>query len=127
MNSRVGEKILETFPPDEIRKYHLLNTVGQLVPGIHSYEGAALQKRRLNLIEAHGEKIGKTLGAGAGAVMGELQGAAIGGYLGGKIGEKASERSTISALNKQAQKAQKEMKKAQELGKNTLNDIKNTK
>jgi phosphate/sulfate permease len=50
----------------------LLNTVGQLVPGIHSYEGAALQKRRLNLIEAHGEKIGKThltYGQGASAEL----------------------------------------------------------
>ena len=49
MNSVVGQKILETFPPGEIQKFHTLNYAGQLMPGIHGYEGAALQARKRNI------------------------------------------------------------------------------
>jgi hypothetical protein len=119
MNSLVGEKILETFPPDEVRKFHLLNTVGQIVPGIHSYEGAALQARRVGLIEGNLGKLGTGAGAAIGSAIGEGPGAAIGGLLGGQAGVKASERMARKALSKEALKAQKEMQKAAELGKQT--------
>ena len=127
MNSLVGEKILETFPPDEVRKFHLLNTVGQIVPGIHSYEGAALQARRVGLIEKNLGKLGAGAGATIGGAIGEAPGAAIGAYVGGQAGVRASEKIAEKALTKQAIKAQKEIEKATALGKqsgqNKLNDL----
>lgn len=127
MNSVVGEKILETFPPDEVRRFHLLNTVGQIVPGIHSYEGAALQARRVGLIEGNLGKLGTGAGATIGGAIGEAPGAAIGAYIGGQAGVRASEKMATKALSKEAIKAQKEMEKAKALGKqsgqNKLNDL----
>ena len=127
MNSVVGEKILETFPPDEVRRFHLLNTVGQIVPGIHSYEGAALQARRVGIIEGNLGKLGTGAGATIGGAVGEAPGAAIGAYIGGQAGVRASEKMATKALTKEAIKAQKEMEKAKALGKqsgqNKLNDL----
>jgi hypothetical protein len=127
MNSVIGEKILETFPPDEVRRFHLLNTVGQIVPGIHSYEGAALQARRVGIIEGNLGKLGTGAGATIGGAIGEAPGAAIGAYIGGQAGVRASEKMATKALTKEAIKAQKEMEKAKALGKqsgqNKLNDL----
>jgi len=127
MNSMVGEKILETFPPDEVRRFHLLNTVGQIVPGIHSYEGAALQARRVGLIEGNLGKLGTGAGATIGGAIGEAPGAAIGAYIGGQAGVKYAAKMEQTALIKAAQKAQKEIEKAKALGKqsgqNKLNDL----
>jgi hypothetical protein len=127
MNSLVGEKILETFPPDEVRKFHLLNTVGQIVPGIHSYEGAALQARRVGLIEGNLGKLGTGAGAAIGGAIGEAPGAAAGAYVGGQAGVRLSEKMAAKALTKEAIKAQKEMEKAkalgQQTGKNKIQDL----
>ena len=127
MNSLVGEKILETFPPDEVRRFHLLNTVGQIVPGIHSYEGAALQARRVGLIEGNLPKIGAGAGAAVGGYVGSVPGAGIGGYLGQQVGAKYAAKIEQKALTKAAQKAEQEMEKAKALGKqtgqNNLNDL----
>lgn len=119
MNSVVGQKILETFPPDEVRKFHVLNYAGHLMPGIHGYEGAALQARRVGMIEGNLGKLGTGAGAAIGGAIGEAPGAAVGAYLGGQAGVKASERMATKALSKEALKAQKEMQKAAELGKQT--------
>jgi hypothetical protein len=62
----VVEKILENFSPAEVKKFHTLNTAGYLMPGVHSYEGAAMQARRAGKIEAYAEKAG----TGAGAIIG---------------------------------------------------------
>jgi hypothetical protein len=127
MNSLVGEKILETFPPDEVRKFHLLNTVGQIVPGIHSYEGAALQARRVGLIEGNLGKLGTGAGVAIGGAIGEAPGAAAGAYVGGQAGVRLSEKMAAKALTKEAIKAQKEMEKAkalgQQTGKNKIQDL----
>ena len=119
MNSLVGEKILETFPPDEVRKFHLLNTVGQIVPGIHAYEGAALQARRVGVIEGNLPKIGAGAGAALGGFVGEAPGAAVGTYLGQQAGAKYKAKIEEKALTKEAKKSQKEMEKATALGKQT--------
>ena len=119
MNSLVGEKILETFPPDEVRRFHLLNTVGQIVPGIHAYEGAALQARRVGMIEGNLPKLGAGAGAAIGGFVGEVPGAAAGTYLGQQAGAKYAARMEQQALDKAAKKAQKEMEKAKALGKQT--------
>jgi hypothetical protein len=119
MNSLVGEKILETFPPDEVRRFHLLNTVGQIVPGIHAYEGAALQARRVGVIEGNLPKIGAGAGAALGGFVGEAPGAAVGTYLGQQAGAKYKAKIEEKALTKEAKKSQKEMEKATALGKQT--------
>jgi hypothetical protein len=119
MNSLVGEKILETFPPDEVRRFHLLNTVGQIVPGIHAYEGAALQARRVGVIEGNLPKIGAGAGAALGGFVGEAPGAAVGTYLGQQAGAKYKTKIEEKALTKEAKKSQKEMEKATALGKQT--------
>jgi len=119
MNSVVGQKILETFPPDEVRKFHVLNYAGHLMPGIHGYEGAALQARRVGMIEGNLGKLGTGAGAAIGGAIGEAPGAAVGAYIGGQAGVKASERMAAKALSKEALKAQKEMQKAAALGKQT--------
>ncbi len=119
MNSVVGQKILETFPPDEVRKFHVLNYAGHLMPGIHGYEGAALQARRVGMIEGNLSKLGAAAGAAAGGVIAEGPGIAVGGYLGQQAGTKYAERIASKALSKEALKAQKEMQKAAALGKQT--------
>jgi len=119
MNSVVGQKILETFPPDEVRKFHVLNYAGHLMPGIHGYEGAALQGRRVGIIEGNLGKLGTGAGAAIGGAIGEGPGAVVGGYLGGKAGVQVSEKMASKALSKEALKAQKEMQKAAALGKQT--------
>lgn len=127
MNSLVGEKILETFPPDEVRRFHLLNTVGQIVPGIHAYEGAALQARRVGIIEGNLPKIGAGAGAAVGGFIGDVPGAAAGTFLGQQAGAKYAAKMEQTALTKAAQKAKKEIEKSTALGKqsgqNKLNDL----
>jgi len=127
MNSLVGEKILETFPPDEVRRFHLLNTVGQIVPGIHGYEGAALQARRVGIIEGNLPKIGAGAGAAVGGFVGDVPGAAAGTFLGQQAGAKYAAKMEQTALTKAAQKAKKEIEKSTALGKqsgqNKLNDL----
>jgi hypothetical protein len=119
MNSVVGEKILETFPPDEIRKFHTLNYGGYLMPGIHQYEGAALQARRVGMIEKNLGKMGMGAGAAIGGYIAETPGAAVGAYVLGEAGVKASEKMAQKALTKEATKAQKEMQEAAKLGRQT--------
>jgi hypothetical protein len=119
MNSVVGQKILETFPPDEVRKFHVLNYAGHLMPGIHGYEGAALQARRVGMIEGNLPKLGAGAGAVVGGFVGDVPGAAAGTYLGQQAGSKYAERMATKAASKEALKAQKEMQKAAALGKQT--------
>jgi hypothetical protein len=119
MNSVVGQKILETFPADEIRRFHALNYAGHLMPGVHGYEGAALQGRRVGMIESNLPKIGAGAGAAIGGFVGEVPGAAAGTYLGQQAGAKYAAKMEQQALEKAAKKAQKEMEKAKALGKQT--------
>jgi len=123
LNSIIGEKIVETFPPEEIKKFHTLNYGGHIMPGIHNYEGSGLQNRRVGLIEGNIEKAATGVGAATGGVVAGPVGAAVGGYLGGKAGSIAKESIAIKELTKAAEKAKNEMKKNAQLGKNKLNDI----
>ena len=127
MNSVVGQKILETFPADEIRRFHALNYAGHLMPGVHGYEGAALQARRVGMIEGNLPKIGAGAGAAVGGFVGDVPGAAAGTYLGQQAGAKYAARMEQQALTKAAKKAQMEMEKAkalgQQTGKNKIQDL----
>jgi len=92
LNSVVGQKILQTFPPDEVERFHTLNYGGQIMPGVHSYEGAGLQSQRLgkgSLIEKHAGKVGASIGGGlGGAISGGAAasaGAGAGAWAGNKL------------------------------------------
>jgi hypothetical protein len=127
MNSVVGQKIVETFPPDEVRKFHALNYVGQYTPSL-KYEGAALQQRRVSMLEKNLPSLGATVGGTVGGYVGEgPMSAGLGAYAGKEFGSFLQKNKVIREEKKAVKKMEKEMKKAAELGKNTLNDIKNTK
>lgn len=90
LNSRVGQKILDAFPPDEIRKFQVLNAAGHIMPGAHPYEGAGAQTARMGnepgFVESYAPKAGILLGAKATAATG-IPGAAL---VGEKVGTKVS-------------------------------------
>jgi len=119
MNSVVGQKILETFPPNEIQKFHTLNYAGHLMPGIHGYEGAALQGRRVNIIERNLPGIGATAGGAIGTFVGEAPGGLAGAFLGRELGIKQQAKQEVKAAEKAAAKAEKEMQEAAKLGRQT--------
>jgi hypothetical protein len=116
MNSVVGQKIVETFPPDEVRRFHALNYVGQYTPAL-KYEGAALQGRRVGLIEKGLPGFGGTVGATVGGYIGESPIAAAGGaYIGKEIGTKLQAGKIAREEAKAVKKMEKQQKKAAELG-----------
>lgn len=115
LNAR-ADKIKMAFSPEEQKAFHTLNMGGYLMPGVHSYEGAGQQLRRVGIVEGNLGKIGTTAGAGLGGVIAGPPGAAVGGYLGGKAGVAGSEALAARALQKQALKSQEEMRKASQLG-----------
>jgi hypothetical protein len=119
MNSVVGQKIVETFPPAEVQNFHKLNLVGQYTPPL-KYEGAALQERRVGLLEKGLPGIGATTGGAIGGYLGEgPMGAAAGAYVGREVGAKLQAGKAARAETKAVKKMEKEQKKATELGKQT--------
>jgi hypothetical protein len=119
MNSVVGQKIVETFPPTEVQNFHKLNVVGQYTPALR-YEGAALQQRRVGLLEKAAPSIGATTGGAIGSYLGEgPMGAAAGAYVGREVGAKYQAGKAARAEAKAVKKMEKEQKKAAELGKQT--------
>jgi hypothetical protein len=121
LNAR-ADKIKVAFSPEEQKAFHTLNMGGYLMPGVHGYEGAGQQMRRVGIIEGNLGKLGTTAGAGLGGAIAGPGGAALGGYLGGKAGVAGSEKLANRALTKEAIKSQKEMQKAAELG-TKLSDV----
>jgi hypothetical protein len=120
MNSTIGQKIVETFPPEEVQKFHALNYVGQFTPGL-KYEGAALQQRRVSLLEKGLPGMGASAGAAVGGFLGEGSPLAIGGgaFVGREIGSKLQTSKAAKAETKALKKMEKEMQNAAELGKQT--------
>jgi hypothetical protein len=121
LNAR-ADKIKMAFSPEEQKAFHTLNMGGYLMPGVHGYEGAGQQMRRVGIVEGNLGKIGTTAGAGLGGAIAGPGGAAVGGYLGGKAGVAGSEALAARALQKQALKSQEEMRKASQLG-TKLSDV----
>jgi hypothetical protein len=121
LNSRVGEKIHETFPPNEVVNFHKLNYAGHFMPGKHVYEGAALQTERVkNIFERNLGKIGATAGGAIGtAIAGPGIGTGIGGFVGGHLGVKGSAALEANALQKAATKLQDEMRRNAKIGTGT--------
>jgi hypothetical protein len=123
LNAR-AEKIKHAFPFEEQQALHKLNYGGYLMPGVHGYEGAGLQGRRVQgIVEANLERAGAATGATIGGAVGGAPGAAIGGYLGGKAGARGAERIAEKSLTKAAQKTQREMQKNAQMGQNNLSDM----
>ena len=127
LNSVVGQKIVETFPPNEVQKFHALNYVGHYVPPL-KYEGAGMQARRVGLLEKGLPAAGATVGGAVGAFLGEETGAAGGAYIGREVGVKLQARKAAKEEKKAVQKMEKEMEKSKKLGqqtgKNNLKDLK---
>jgi hypothetical protein len=86
LNGRVGQKILDALPPDEIRKFQVLNAAGHIMPGAHPYEGAGAQTARMGSEPGFIEKYAPKAGILAGAKV-PIPGAAL---VGEKIGTKVS-------------------------------------
>lgn len=102
LNSRVGQKILDVFPPDEIRKFQVLNAAGHIMPGAHPYEGAGAQAARMGkepgFVESYAPKAGILLGAKTGipgaALVGEKVGAKVSGFT--KASREAKQAANVS-------------------------------
>ncbi len=114
LNAR-AKKIEHAFSPEEQKAFHTLNYAGHIMPGVHAYEGAALQGQRVNKFAEKLPMIGRETGAATripfGATIGE------------KIGEKGEIFFKGKSEKKQAQKLQEEMTKNAEKGKTKLKDI----
>lgn len=114
LNAR-AKKIEHAFSPEEQKAFHTLNYAGHIMPGVHAYEGAALQGQRVNKFAEKFPMIGRETGAATripfGATIGE------------KIGEKAAQFTIGKSQKKQATELQKEMTKNAEKGKTKLKDI----
>jgi hypothetical protein len=114
LNAR-AKKIEYAFTPEEQRAFHTLNYAGHIMPGVHAYEGAALQGQRVGKFAEKLPMVGREAGAATrlpfGATIGE------------KIGEKAAQFTIGKSEKKQASKLQEEMMKNAQKGKTKLQDI----
>jgi len=114
LNAR-AKKIEHAFSPEEQRAFHTLNYAGHIMPGVHAYEGAALQGQRVN-------KFAEKLPA-AGRVAGAMTRIPFAESAGAYIGEKAAKFTIGKSEQKQASKLQEEMMKNAQKGKTKLKDI----
>jgi hypothetical protein len=110
-----SKKIEYAFTPEEQRAFHTLNYAGQIMPGVHAYEGAALQGQRVGKFAEKLPMVGREAGA--------FTRLPFGATIGEKIGEKAAQFSISKAEQKQASKLQEEMMKNAQKGKTNLKDI----
>ena len=108
--NKLDAKIQYSLPPDLQRKLHTLNLGGQWMPGIQSYEGAALQTRRVGKIEKSLPAMGASAGAAAGGAIGGPGGAAVGAYLMEKAGSAGQRIMSTRREAKEAKKLAQEMK-----------------
>jgi hypothetical protein len=114
LNAR-AKKIEHAFSPEEQKAFHTLNYAGHIMPGVHAYEGAALQGQRVNKFAEKLPMIGREAGA--------FTRIPLASTIGEKIGEKAAQFTIGKSEKKQAQKLQEEMTKNAEKGKTKLKDI----
>ena len=112
LSGRVGQKIAETFPPDEVRKFQVLNAGGQIMPGTHPYEGAGLQSTRIDGEPSFVEKYAPAAATLAGSKLGPL-----GALAGKKADEFAASLGKESREAAQANKIKKTLLDNLQLGK----------
>jgi hypothetical protein len=126
LNSSVGQKIMNNFPPDEVQNFHTLNYGGQIMPGVHSYEGAGNQTARLakpGFVERYAGPAATSAGAAIGGAL-PVPGA---GFLGAAAGERAG-RAVSGAMAKMREQTQlrgvtSELQKNSQLGAQPLNKL----
>jgi hypothetical protein len=115
LNAR-AKKIEHAFNPEEQRAFHTLNYGGYIMPGVHAYEGAALQGQRVGRFAEKLPMIGREAGA--------FTRVPFGATIGEKIGEKAASFSIGKSERKRATKLEQEMMESSKKGKKTnLKDI----
>jgi len=114
LNAR-AKKIEHAFSPEEQRAFHTLNYGGYIMPGVHAYEGAALQAQRVNRFSEKLPMLGREAGA-----MTHILGLST---LGEKAGEKGASFLINRSERKRATKLQEEMMKNAQKGKTNLKDI----
>jgi hypothetical protein len=110
MNSRQG-KIRYAFDPEEQQAFYRLNLAGQIMPGIHSYEGGPMQAERMGLLKTG---ISKLPFLGGALVGGATKGTGTG--VGVAIGEAGQNLLLNNLSKKDAQKMQETMKSNYNLG-----------
>jgi hypothetical protein len=114
LNAR-AKKIEYAFSPEEQRAFYTLNYAGHIMPGVHAYEGAALQGQRVGKFAEKLPMVGREAGA--------FTRIPFGATIGEKIGEKAAQFTIGKSERKQASKLQEEMMKNAQKGKTNLKDI----
>jgi hypothetical protein len=110
MNSREG-KIRYAFDPDEQLAFHRLNLGGQIMPGVHSYEGGAMQFERMGKVKTILSKVPFLAGSLAGAAS---HGLATGA--GTAVGEAGKNLGLNALLKMDRAKMQETMKNNYNLG-----------
>jgi len=110
MNS-LGDKITYAFSPEEQLAFNRLNLGGQWMPGVHSYEGGAMQAERMGLLK---KGISKLPFLGGALVGGATKGAGTG--VGVALGEAGQDLLLLNLSKKDAQKMQETMKSNYNLG-----------
>jgi len=111
LNARES-KIRYAFTPEEQKEFHELNIGGQIMPGIHSYEGGAMQAETMGLLKKGISKLPYIGGVVAGgATKGMGTGAGVAG------GEVAQNLLLQNLSKKDAAKMRETMQKNYNLGK----------
>jgi hypothetical protein len=111
LNARES-KIRYAFTPEEQKAFHELNIGGQIMPGIHSYEGGAMQAETMGLLKKGVSKLPYIGGVVAGsATKGMGTGAGVAG------GEVAQNLILQNLSKKDAAKMRETMQKNYNLGK----------
>jgi len=106
LNGLVGRKITSTFPPEEVENFHKLNIASQIMPGEHSYEGAALQGQRLASQPGFIEKYSP----GAAAFVGHAVHPGIGGLMAGGAANAVAKQVAKARIAGDAQKLEQTLK-----------------
>ena len=114
MNSREG-KIRYAFDPDEQLAFHRLNLGGQIMPGVHSYEGGAMQGERMGKVKTVLSKVPFLAGSLAGAAS---HGLATGA--GTAVGEAGKNLGLNALLKMDRAKMQEKMKNNYNIGTNLM-------
>jgi hypothetical protein len=102
--NRLESKLAIAMPPDELAKFHTLNLGGQIMPGVHSYEGAGQQINRMN----QPGFLERSLPA-IGAAAGRFTGIPGGEFVGGRAGENISGRMSASQRLRETNELRKNM------------------
>jgi muramidase (phage lysozyme) len=116
MNAR-AKKIEYAFDPEEVAKFHTLNYGGQIMPGGHGYEGAALQGERLQGITARLGGLART------TAKATAEGLPVVGAGVRIFNEANAQKSIIKAQQRAATAELQRMKQNAQSGKTKLSDF----